>query len=214
MEHGFEIVGEMLRANFEASRRLFRYVTQQGCRRIVYASSTAVYGRCLVPYKEAGPFDLNTPYAESKKRLDDFAMEFAATHPDVIIVGLRFCNIYGPGESHKGTRATMIYQLAQQMQRGNPKLFRYGEQKRDYIYVKDVVHANLLAASTTESCIVNCGSGVATSFNRLVEILNEVLKLHRKPEYIENPYAGSYQEYTKCDLTLAKQKLGFSPSFY
>jgi ADP-L-glycero-D-manno-heptose 6-epimerase len=204
---------EMLRANVESSKALFRYVVTHGCQHIVYASSTAVYGRCPAPFKETGPFDLNTPYAESKKLLDDFAMDFAAMHPDVTVVGLRYCNVYGPGESHKGPRATMIYQLAQQMRHGNPRLFKYGEQQRDYVYVKDGVHANMLAASATTSCIVNCGSGKATTFNRLVEILNEVLSYQRKPEYIDNPYAENYQNYTECDMTLAEKQIGFIPQY-
>ena len=204
---------EMLRANFESSKALFHYVVEHGCKRIVYASSTAVYGRNPAPYKESGPFDLNTPYAESKKLLEDFAMQFAQEHPEVTIVGLRYCNIYGPRENHKGARATMIYQFAQQMQTGNPRLFKYGEQKRDYIYVKDVVRANMLAASAQECCIVNCGSGSATSFNRLVEILNETLGFDRKPEYIDNPYESNYQAYTECDMILAREKLGFVPAY-
>lgn len=204
---------EMMRANFEASRRLFDHVVERGCRRIVYASSTAVYGRCPAPYHEAGPFDLNTPYAESKMRLEEFAADLARANPEVTVVGLRYCNIYGPGESHKGRRATMIYQFAQQMRGGNPRLFEFGEQRRDYIYVKDVVRANLLAAQASASGVVNCGAGEAVPFNRIVELLNDVLDLDRQAEYIPNPFAGDYQDYTQCDMSLAKELLGFVPEY-
>jgi len=204
---------EMFRANLESSKALFHHVVKQGCRQIVFASSTAIYGRHPAPYHESGPYDLNTPYAESKKALEDFAMTFAQEHPDVTVVGLRYCNVYGPREQHKGTRATMIYQLAQQMQTGNPRLFKYGEQQRDYMYVKDVVQANMCAASVSENCLVNCGSGHATTFNQLVDILNTVLGTQRTPEYIDNPYDGNYQENTTCDMTLAQEKLGFSPHY-
>ena len=144
---------EVMRANLESSKALFERAAAGGCKNIVYASSTAVYGMTPAPHKEGGPFDLNTPYAESKKLLDDYAMEFAAKHRGVTVVGLRYCNIYGRGENHKGKRSTMIYQFAHQMLRGNPRLFKYGEQRRDYIYVKDVVTANLLAAQAKESCV-------------------------------------------------------------
>ncbi|MEW5993919.1 MAG: NAD-dependent epimerase/dehydratase family protein, partial [Candidatus Zixiibacteriota bacterium] len=204
---------EMFRANLESSKALFRHVVKHGCRRIVFASSTAIYGRHPAPYHESGPYDLNTPYAESKKYVEEFAMTVADDHPDVKVVGLRYCNVYGPREHHKGRRATMIYQLAQQMQTGNPRLFKYGEQQRDYIYVKDVVQANMRAASASESCIVNCGSGRATTFNQLVDILNEILGLQRTPEYIDNPYHGNYQDNTTCDMTLAREKLGFTPRY-
>ncbi len=202
---------EMLRANLESSEKLFSYAVGKGCKRIVYASTTAIYGRLPAPYKEEGPFDLNTPYAESKKMLDDFAMTFADQHPDVTIVGLRYCNVYGPLENHKGKRATMIYHLAQQMRNGNPKLFKYGEQKRDYIYIQDVVRANMLAAKARESCVVNCGYGEAVMFNKLIDMLNEILGTNRIAEYFDNPYKDTYQDYTECDMTLAKEKLSFIP---
>ena len=202
---------EMLRANLESSEKLFSYAVEKGCKRIVYASSTAIYGRLPAPYKEEGPFDLNTPYAESKKMLDDFAMTFADQHPGVTIVGLRYCNVYGPRENHKGKRATMIYHLAQQMRNGNPKLFKYGEQKRDYIYIQDVVRANMLAAKARESCVVNCGYGEAVMFNKLIDMLNEILGTNRIAEYFDNPYKDTYQDYTECDMTLAKEKLSFIP---
>lgn len=77
----------------------------------------------------------------------------------------------------------------------------------------DVVRANLLALEARESCIVNCGSGRATSFNDIIKILNRTLGVNRTPEYIENPYADRYQSFTQCDMSLAKEKLGFVPEF-
>ncbi len=204
---------EMFRANVESAKKLFEYVVNKGCKHIVYASSTAVYGNLLPPYKEDGPVEPLNPYAESKVVLDTFAMDFAKKHPDIVIVGVRYCNVYGPQEKYKWKRATMIYQLAQQMLKGDPVLFKHGEQKRDYIYVKDVVRANLLAAQAKESCIVNCGAGTATTFNEIVKILNEVLGTKRTPKYIDNPYGDKYQSFTLCDMTKAKKKIGFVPEF-
>lgn len=200
---------EVIRANVDASIELFNHVVKNGCKRIVYASSTAVYGNTPAPHKEDGPFDFINHYAESKYLLDQFAMQFAKEHQEVRIVGLRYCNVYGPRENHKGTRSSMIYQLAQQMKVGNPKLFKYGEQKRDYIYVKDVVRANLLAAEAEESGIFNCGFGKATTFNEIFNILNKKMNMGRVVEYIDNPYGDKYQSYTECDMTKAKEKLGF-----
>ena len=204
---------EMLRANVQAARELFNRVVVGGCKKIVYASSTAIYGDVPAPYHEDGPANPLNPYGKSKLLLDEFAMQFAKENPEVIVVGLRYCNVYGPRESHKGKRASMIYQLSQQMLKGSPKIFKLGEQKRDYIYVKDVVRANLLAAQARESCIVNCGSGTATTFNDLIMLLNEVLGTEKKPDYIDNPYGDQYQDFTLCDMSLAKQKIGFSPQF-
>jgi ADP-L-glycero-D-manno-heptose 6-epimerase len=204
---------EMMRANVDSSMALFEYVVKNGCKKIVYASSTAVYGAALAPYHENDPLNPLNPYAHSKKILEEKTAAFAAMHPDVVFVGLRYCNVYGPGESHKGKRASMIYQLANQMKAGNPRLFEHGEQKRDYIYVKDVVRANMLASEAKKSCVVNCGSGQATSFNDLVKILNNVLHTNRQPEYFKNPIADRYQNHTECDMSLAKEKIGFVPEF-
>ena len=204
---------EMMRANVDASLALFEYAEAHGCKKIVYASSTAVYGATPAPYVEDKGLEPLNPYGLSKKVLDEKAMAFAAAHPEITVVGLRYCNVYGPRESHKGARASMIYQLAKQMAKGNPRIFKHGEQKRDYIYVKDVVEANLLALEAKESSVVNCGAGEATSFNEIVTILNKTMGLDRTPEYIENPYAARYQNFTQCDMSKAKEKISFVPKY-
>jgi ADP-L-glycero-D-manno-heptose 6-epimerase len=204
---------EMFRVNVDGAKELITNAIKHGCRRIVYASSTAAYGDAPAPYKENGPMHPLNPYGESKKVLDEWAMGFAKKHPDTVIVGLRYCNVYGPGEGYKGKRASMVYQLAQQMLTGCPRIFRDGEQKRDYSYVKDVVHANMLALNAHQSCVLNCGSGKATTFNELVRILNGVLGVKRTPDYMDNPYAGRYQDHTECDMALAKKTINFVPQY-
>lgn len=205
---------EMIRVNCEGSKDLFEKAVRAGCRHIVYASSTATYGNEPAPYRE-GVTKQNplNPYGVSKKMLDDYALQFSANHPDITVVGLRYCNVYGPHDAHKGKMRCYLTQMAEQMRKGNPRLFRDGEQKRDYIYIKDLIRANILSSQSKESCIVNCGSGKAVSFNRLVELLNKTLGLNRIPEYIDNPYEKSYQSYTECDMTLAAQKIGFVPAY-
>ncbi|MFH1443111.1 MAG: NAD-dependent epimerase/dehydratase family protein, partial [Candidatus Micrarchaeota archaeon] len=150
---------EMMRVNCEEARRLFEFAKESGCKKIVYASSTAVYGAGKTPYRETDdPVPLNA-YGRSKLELDKFAMKFASENQDMTVVGLRYCNVYGQGESHKGKMASMALQIAKQMKIGNPKLFKWGEQKRDYIFVKDVVEANLLALEAKKSVVLNCGGG-------------------------------------------------------
>ncbi|MBI2662863.1 NAD-dependent epimerase/dehydratase family protein [Candidatus Woesearchaeota archaeon] len=205
---------EMFRANVKSSKKLFEYVIKQGCKHIVFATSTATYGNQPAPYIEGKTKQIPiNPYSESKIKMEKIALKLAKEYPDVKIVGLRYCNVYGPRENHKGKRSTMIYQLAQQMLNGNPKIFKHGEQKRDYIYVKDVVKANLLAAKSEKSCILNCGSGKATTFNNIIKELNKVMGLNKQPEYIENPCGENYQSYTECDMTLAKELIGFIPEY-
>lgn len=205
---------EMFRVNVHNSLKLFEGALGAGCKRFVFASSAAVYGNADVPFRESGRVLPLNCYAESKLALENAAMEFASKNSGVVAVGLRYCNVYGPGEFYKGRTSTMIYQFAQQMLKGNPRLFKWGEQKRDYVYVGDVVEVNVLASKSKESCVVNCGSGHAVSFNDLVVMLNSVLGLNRTPEYFDNPYVGKYQNHTCCDMSFADEKLGFVPAFY
>jgi ADP-L-glycero-D-manno-heptose 6-epimerase len=107
----------------------------------------------------------------------------------------------------------MVYQLAIKMMKGQkPRLFKWGEQKRDFVYVKDVVEANILAMEKPVKGIFNIGTGRARSFNELVEILNKVLETNYDIEYFDNPY-DFYQNYTEADLTRSREILGYNPKW-
>ena len=94
--------------------------------------------------------------------MDNIARHAAAESPDWIIVGLRYFNVYGPCEAHKGVPASMVYHLAQQMKAGKrPRIFKHGEQKRDFVYVKDVVEGSIRALDAKTSGIYNLGTGQA-----------------------------------------------------
>src|SRR5215467_11502112 len=107
----------------------------------------------------------------------------------------------------------MIYQLAKQMRGGKrPRIFTAGQQKRDFVYIADVVQANLKAAAARSSGVFNAGAGAAWSFNEVVAQLNRVLKTDLPPDYFENPYSFT-QDWTQTDLTAAKQAFGYAPTF-
>ncbi len=120
--------------------------------------------------------------------MDNLARREAARSNDWILVGVRFFNVYGPREAHKGIPASMVYHLSKQMKDGQrPRIFKHGEQQRDFVYVKDIVQGCLRAMEAKKSGIYNLGSGVARSFNELVQVLNHSLGtrfqtgLHREP---------------------------------
>src|SRR4029077_15842752 len=97
-------------------------------------------------------------YAFSKAIMDNVATRFARENTDWIIVGLRYFNVYGPREAHKGVPASMIYHLSQQMRAGQrPRIFKHGEQRRDFVYVKDVVDGTINALDASASGIYNLG---------------------------------------------------------
>ena len=128
-------------------------------------------------------------------------------------MALRYSNVYGRGEAHKGKFASMIYQLAKQMRSGQrPRIFYQGQQRRDFVYIDDVVQANLKAMTAKTGGVFNAGFGDAFSFNQVVEQLNRVLKTDLAPDYFENPYSFT-QDWTQTDLTESRRVLGYAPAF-
>jgi ADP-L-glycero-D-manno-heptose 6-epimerase len=201
----------MMRNNVETFRRILDWVRQTKAR-LIWASSCSVYGRGPVPMSEGQPLDPLNIYAFSKVTMERMAARYAAklAHP---IVGLRYSNVYGPGEDHKGRLASMIHQLAKQMRAGKrPRIFTAGEQKRDFVYVDDAVQANICAMSGKEPGVFNAGRGRAWSFNQVVAELNRVLKTGLEPDYFDNPYSFT-QDWTETDQSLARRVLGYEPKF-
>jgi ADP-L-glycero-D-manno-heptose 6-epimerase len=201
----------MMRNNVETFRKLLDYAATIKAG-VVWASSCSIYGRGPVPMKETQPPDPLNIYAFSKLTMERMAARYS-TRLARPIVGLRYSNVYGPGEDHKGNLASMIHQLAKQMRAGRqPRIFAPGEQKRDFVYIEDVVTANLNAANANRTGIYNVGAGRSWTFNEVVAELNGVLKTNLSPDYFANPYRFT-QDWTETDLTLARGELGFVPKF-
>jgi len=198
--------------NVESFRRLLNFARPNRTR-IIYASSAATYGSAAAASVESDGAAPANVYAFSKVIMDNIAIREAKEKPDWIIIGLRYFNVYGPREAHKGIPASMVYHLAQQMKAGQrPRIFKHGEQKRDFVYVKDVVEGSILALEAQTSGIYNLGSGQARSFNELVDVLNRCLGTRLPADYIDNPHAH-YQNFTEADLNKARSALGYAPQF-
>lgn len=199
--------------NVEGFRRLLEFAKPTHTP-VVYASSAATYGIGTAgAMREDQPPAPANVYAFSKVQLDNLARQYAREHNSWKIVGMRYFNVYGPRETHKKLAASMIFQLYMQMKTGKrPRVFKAGEQRRDFIYVKDVVKLTIGALSAPRSGVYNCGSGIAFSFNEVIAELNKNLGTALEPDYIENPYSF-YQPHTEADLTLAKSDLNYIPDY-
>ena len=183
-------------------------LTKKNNAKLIYASTASLYGNGPVPMKEEQKKEILSAYGRSKLEMDTMAEKlFEKMH----IVGLRYFNVFGPREAYKNRAASMVYHLGKQMKQGKkPRLFKYGEQKRDHIYVRDAVGATIKALSAKQSCIVNVGTGIATDFNSLIKILNRVLKTSLEPEYFDMPYdPKTYQANTHADTKKAENLIGF-----
>jgi ADP-L-glycero-D-manno-heptose 6-epimerase len=199
--------------NVEGFRRLLEFAAPRQTP-VVYASSAATYGiggaGAMREDQPAAPANI---YAFSKVQLDNLSRRYARQHPAWKIVGVRYFNVYGPREAHKKAAASMIYQLYLQMKAGKrPRVFKFGEHKRDFVYVKDVVRLTIQGLQAPRSGIYNCGSGSPFSFNEIIAELNRSLGTNLEPEYFDNPYSF-YQPHTEADLTASRNDLKYSPEY-
>ncbi|HWM26635.1 MAG TPA: ADP-glyceromanno-heptose 6-epimerase [Chthoniobacterales bacterium] len=198
--------------NVESFRRLLDFAKPHQTR-VVYASSASIYGAASTASTETSGAAPANVYAFSKAIMDNLAHRLAHESKDWIVIGLRYFNVYGPHEAHKGVPASMVYHLSRQMKAGQrPRIFKHGEQQRDFVYVKDIVEGSIRALEAKQSGIYNLGSGHARSFNELIDVLNRALGTDLKPDYIENPHTH-YQNFTQADLTRARESLGYEPKY-
>jgi len=180
---------------------------------LVYASSAATYGSLSSPQK-VGKESPENPYGYSKYIMDQIAMNFLRDNPKMTISGLRYFNVYGANEFYKNKTASMVIQLAHQILDNNPPRLFKGSDKilRDFIYINDVVMANILACSPKSSGIFNIGSGEPRSFQEIADILQKELQTDLGTEYFSNPHSG-YQTHTQADMSSSKKNLGFEVKF-
>ena len=204
----------MMEQNVEAFKNLLNFAAENEIKKVIYASSAATYGNGPVPNVETQPTHPENVYGFSKVIMDNVARQFAEDNNDMTIIGLRYFNVYGPGEYYKGKMASMVYQLYNQMKAGKrPRVFKYGEQQRDFVYVKDIVKINLCALNNgKETGVYNAATGIPRDYNAIIACLNKELGTNLEPEYIDNPYPF-FQLKTQADMTLAKEKLGYEPDY-
>lgn len=183
----------------------------------LYASSAATYGDGHQGYSDAegltpGLKPLNH-YGESKQMFDEWVLEKGLSHR---LTGFKFFNVYGPNEYHKGDMCSMVHKGYQQVKKeGKLRLFKSyrpdykdGEQKRDFVYVKDVVDAMIwFWQNPKHRGIYNLGTGKAESWNDLAHAIFSALGIPPQIEYIEMPLSirNQYQYWTQADLTKLQQ---------
>ena len=204
----------MMEQNVEAFKNLLEFAAENEIKKVIYASSAATYGNGPVPNVETQPTHPENVYGFSKVIMDNVARQFAEDNNDMKIIGLRYFNVYGPGEYYKGKMASMVYQLYNQMKAGKrPRVFKFGEQERDFVYVKDIVKINMCALKNgKETGVFNAATGVPRDYNAIIACLNKELGTNLEPEYIDNPYPF-FQLKTQADITKSKEKLGYEPDY-
>jgi ADP-L-glycero-D-manno-heptose 6-epimerase len=202
----------MIRTNVNAYKDLLELAIKHNAN-MIYASSAATYGSASSPQKVGNESPQNV-YGFSKLCMDNLSREYMKKN-SISIVGLRYFNVYGSREYFKNSTASMILQFGHQILSGkNPRLFEHSDQiLRDFVYIEDIIQANIKAMNPKESGIYNVGTGKARSFQDIVNILQLELGTALTCEYIPNPYIGSYQFHTEADIASTKEALGYEPRF-
>mgnify|MGYP006087788433 CR=1 FL=1 len=180
---------------------------------LIYASSAATYGS-LPPPQTIGNERPENPYGYSKYIMDQIAHKYSKKNPDMKIVGLRFFNVYGFKEFYKATTSSMIIQLGHQiLESKKVRLFQNSDKIfRDFVFIEDVIQANIKACNALQNGVFNVGTGIARSFKEIVDILEKELNTNVEIEFFRNPYTN-YQLNTQADISLTRKYLGFNPEF-
>jgi len=193
---------------------------------LLYASSAATYGRGELGYKDDHnlPFKLQplNAYGESKNDFDKWVLE-QKDHPP-FWAGMKFFNVYGPNEFHKGRMASVIFHAYNQIKEtGKMKLFRShhndyknGEQLRDFVYVKDVVEVlHFFMSKQPMNGLFNLGTGIARSFNDLAGNTFKAMGISENIEYIDTPedIRDKYQYFTEADISKLRSA-GYEKPFH
>ena len=213
------------RLNLEYSKAVWSFCRNRQIP-LIYASSAATYGGGEHGYSDnhnlINQLQPLNPYGESKHQFDQFVLSQEKTPPRWY--GLKFFNVFGPNEYHKGRMASVIFHAFNQIKEtGGMKLFRShnsdfkdGEQMRDFVYVKDVINVIYwLMNNEAEKGIYNLGSGKARTFLDLVRAVFRSLDKKEDIKFVDTPedIRDKYQYFTEADMSKLRQQ-GFSNPFY
>jgi ADP-L-glycero-D-manno-heptose 6-epimerase len=186
-----------LNNNVQGSKNLLDLVDTEN---FIFASSASVYGITDKRCEETDYLKPANAYAFSKMIMENLIRGYKSKFKNLI--GFRFFNVYGSNEEFKNKSASMVYQLLQQVNKNNKaKLFKHGEQKRDFIYVKDVVDCLIHSLDQDKEYeVYNLGTGKAVDFNTIIDTINQVLNKKSEIEYIDCPY-DFFQPFTEADTS-------------
>lgn len=206
VRQSFDLKSKYVHDNVIATRAVVVAAQEMGVRRLVYASSSSLYGNTPPPFREDGPLAPISPYGQTKLEAEKICLSGGVTG-DLESIALRYFTVYGPEQRpDMGIRLFLEAAIAGR----SIKVFGDGSQRRDFTYVDDIVRATIAAADTeTFGCAVNIGGGSDVSVSDLLLTIQELVG---KPVALDNlPFARGDVNKTEADLTLARKILDFEP---
>ncbi|QQS58679.1 NAD-dependent epimerase/dehydratase family protein [Candidatus Peregrinibacteria bacterium] len=195
--------------------KVLEWAQEVGVKKVLYASTSSLYGNNPVPLTENQHVVPPNHYAVTKFLYEQCSACFCRTNPEIDVIGFRFMSVYGPNEEAKGKYANIVSQFAWDIARGKtPIIYGDGTQFRDFTHVSDVVQGITLAMETKEKLgaeIFNIGTGSACTLNEIVDSLAKAFEKDVLPKYIENPVKELYVHGQCADITKIRTILGYEP---
>ncbi len=195
--------------------RVLEHARACGARRVVYASTSSVYGNVAPPLREAGELDLPNFYAVSKFCMEQVARMYHLQF-GLEVIGLRFMSVYGPREEHKGRFANLVSQFIWDVEAGrSPVVYGDGEQTRDFTNVGDIAQAVrriLDYPGDLGSTVFNVGTGRGTSVNELIRVLSDLMEREVNARHVPIRVRTGYVLHQVAGLERIERTLGYHPS--
>jgi UDP-glucose 4-epimerase len=200
--------------NVEGTLNVLLAARDEGVRRVVFASSSSIYGNSSeLPLRESMPADPISPYGVAKLAAERYCVSFSRVYHSFETVVLRYFNVFGPRQDPSSQYAAVVPLFITAIAAGEPvTIFDDGEQSRDFTYVANVVHANLLAADAegTSGMIFNISAGTPSTVNELADTIAVLLDKRVEKRYLP-PRPGDLRN-SWADVGEARRLLGFEPT--
>jgi UDP-glucose 4-epimerase len=207
----FEIPAEYERVNVRGTATLLAAARRVGVRRVVFSSTCAVYGdTTALPIGETTPTKPLSPYAATKLAAEEHGRQVAQAGGPAF-TALRYFNVYGPRQNPRSAYSGVISRFVDALQKGEPPvIYGDGKQTRDFIFVRDVARANMLAAMQAgqRSAVYNVGTGRETSIEELLQFMAEAMNRRVRPHRL--PARAGDIARSVADATLISEEIGFA----
>lgn len=200
-------------ANINGTFNILMAAKDAGCRRVIFAASSSAYGdQPELPKRESARPDPLSPYAVQKLVGEHYCRVFHCCY-GLETISLRYFNVFGPRQDPKSQYAAAIPAFVSAILKNEPPtIYGDGEQTRDFTYIGNVVHANVLAAKVAKTSgeVVNIACGQRVSVNQIIRQINQLLGRDVRPNYVDTRPGDV--KHSLADISLAQKLLGFEPT--
>ena len=197
--------------NILGTLNLLEACRKTGVERIIYPASAAIFGEPeYLPIDENHPLNMVSGYGVTKHTVEHYLQVYKSLY-DINYVALRYSNVYGPRQDSSGEGGVVAIFTEKLINNEMPYIYGDGEQIRDFVYVKDVAKANLMALTAGDNEIFNVSTNYKITINSLLQVINLELGKEIKPNYAQERKGDIRNSYLKYDKI--EESLGWTPDY-